>query len=151
MTNIIIKIPRQKEIEAVYQKAPGMIRDEMAGAVARSTIIAEGQAVQEAPIDSGMLRGRMTRTITPTRGEVFTTVKYAKAVHEGTRARIIRPRNKKVLAWKKGGQWRFAKQVRHPGTKANPFFTRALQKVAGKIEGEFEKSTKKVLDFISKT
>ncbi len=151
MTTITVKIPRQKEIQAAYQKAPKMMREELAGAIARSTIRVEAQALQEAPIDTGMLRGRMTRTITPTQGEVFTTVKYAKAVHEGTRPRTITPKKKKMLAWKKNGQWHFAKKVRHPGIKANPFFTRALTKTRNEIEGEFVKSTNKVLQFIAKS
>ena len=52
---------------------------------------------------------------------------YAWAVHEGTRAHVIRPRaNGGVLAFEVSGRTVFARYVQHPGTKGNPFFRRAL-------------------------
>lgn len=49
---------------------------------------------------------------------VGTTNEIFKFVDEGTVAHIIRPRNAKFLHWNTGGEDFFAKEVHHPGTKA---------------------------------
>lgn len=50
---------------------------------------------------------------------------HAVFVHFGTKAHVIRPKNKKVLRWAGGGLFHFAKQVKHPGNAADPWMTRA--------------------------
>ena len=47
-------------------------------------------------------------------------------MHGGTKAHIIRPKNKKALANKKAGLF-FGKKVNHPGTKANPYLFNAFK------------------------
>ncbi len=56
-------------------------------------------------------------------------------VHEPTKPHIITPKNKKVLAWRsvsyssfgrrKYSPYSFAMMVRHPGTKGQPFLSKA--------------------------
>jgi hypothetical protein len=88
-----------------------------------------------APVDTGRLRssGRMDIKITavgPT-GSVTFPVSYARYVHEGTRAHVIRAKTKKVLRFKgRGGGWVFAKKVNHPGTKKREFVEQALREIA---------------------
>lgn len=88
-----------------------------------------------APVDTGRLRssGRMDIRITavgPT-GSVSFPVSYARYVHEGTRAHVIRAKNKKTLRFKgRGGGWVFRKKVNHPGTRARPFVEQALLEIA---------------------
>lgn len=48
-------------------------------------------------------------------------------VHEGTRPHIIRARRARALRFTMGGRPTYAKYVRHPGTRANPFLTDALR------------------------
>ena len=60
------------------------------------------------------------------KGEITAFAKYSAAVHEGTSPHIITVVNKKVLANKRTGQI-FGKTVRHPGTRPNPFFDRAIE------------------------
>lgn len=52
---------------------------------------------------------------------------YALFVHWGTRAHLIKPRRKKALRWPAGGAFAFAKGVKHPGTKADPWLVRAAR------------------------
>ena len=71
-------------------------------------------------------------------GTVFTNVKYAPSVEFGSIAHIIRPKNKKALAWgratgttksgdiKRETVLRPGQEVRHPGAKAQPFLRPAL-------------------------
>lgn len=90
--------------------------------------------------------GRSIRigAVSPTRAETVATASYAAYVERGTRAHDIRPKNKKVLAWaadgsarlsgavRTGGKVRFAKRVRHPGTKAQPYMVPGAKKA---VEG----------------
>ncbi|WP_041963441.1 hypothetical protein [Sulfurospirillum cavolei] len=50
---------------------------------------------------------------------------YPLFVHEGTDAHTITPRTKKALLWNEDIGYR--KKVNHPGTKANPYFKRAIK------------------------
>lgn len=60
---------------------------------------------------------------------VTVDVPYAAAIHEGSRPHIIRARNAPVLVFFWRGAWRYRKSVRHPGTRSNPFLTRAAEYV----------------------
>lgn len=90
-----------------------------------------------APVRTGRLRasGRMDVRITsvgPT-GSVTFPVSYARYVHEGTRAHVIRAKNKKVLRFKgAGGGYVYRRVVHHPGTKGRPFVERAMEEIAPK-------------------
>jgi hypothetical protein len=102
-------------------------------------------AVREQKLEVPRKTGNLGRTIrigrvTDREAETLATASYALYVHEGTKPHDIRPRKAKVLAFpaagsgtlsgrvKKGGRVIFAKRVRHPGTKANPFMLRGARK-----------------------
>jgi hypothetical protein len=53
--------------------------------------------------------------------------RHALFVHWGTKAHVIKPKNKKVLRWVSGGVFRFARVVNHPGYQGDPYLTRAAQ------------------------
>lgn len=63
-------------------------------------------------------------------GHVTALPKYAKFLHEGTLPHIILPkRTGGVLKFRnRVGTIVFAKMVKHPGTKANPFLVAALKR-----------------------
>lgn len=81
-------------------------------------------------IEGGVTKqgGELRRSVHVSRfngGAVVGTNKvYARAVHEGRRALIIRPRKKKALAWNAGRA--VAKKVFQPAREGNPFFRNAL-------------------------
>lgn len=50
---------------------------------------------------------------------------YARFVVKGTRAHVIRPKNKQALRWAGAGVFHFAKQVKHPGYKGDDYISRA--------------------------
>jgi hypothetical protein len=79
------------------------------------------------PVKTGRLRSSIRWQISAGPiGNVGTDVNYAAAVHNGSRAHDIFPKNGGVLAWKVGDTTFFAASVHHPGTKGVPFLTRAL-------------------------
>jgi HK97 gp10 family phage protein len=86
-----------------------------------------------APVDTGRLRAsiKIQRKLTfrgPTY-TVYTNVKYAPYVEQGTRPHVIRPKTKKALKFKMGGRTVFATVVNHPGTRPQPFLGRAVREV----------------------
>jgi hypothetical protein len=103
-------------------------------------------AIREQKIEVPRRTGNLGRSIrigrvTPNEAETIASASYALYVHEGTKAHDIVPRNKKALRFpadggsatlagrvRKGGKVRFAKRVRHPGTKANRFMERGARK-----------------------
>ena len=66
-------------------------------------------------------------------------VDYGKYVEFGSPPHIIKPKNKKALkfkvgkATKKGKDIVFAKEVKHPGTRPNPFVRNTIQNKLTKI------------------
>lgn len=101
---------------------PGGIRAGMLNVV--ETIEAHG--VKEAPVETSDLVNSITSYLAGTTGVVKATAGHASYVHEGTRPHVILPRDKKALYWPGAGHP--VKKVHHPGTKANPFFERAIRK-----------------------
>ncbi|AQT78325.1 hypothetical protein B1R94_02345 [Mycolicibacterium litorale] len=93
------------------------------------------QARQDVPVKTGNLgrsiREGEIRFVGPAvvQGSVEATAPYAAAVHEGSRAHVIRPRTAKALRFEIGGRTVFAKMVRHPGVKARPFLRNAALRV----------------------
>ena len=82
--------------------------------------------------------GELRRSITCTRfagGAIVGTNKvYARAVHEGRRAMVIRPKKKKVLAWAEGSA--IARRVFQKARKGNPFFRGAVQIFSDNLDNE---------------
>jgi len=116
------------------------------------------RAVAEAKLLVPRRTGNLGRTIrvgrvTDSDAEIVAggrrTVGYAAAVEFGTQPHIIRPRRARVLAWggarTLGGRLRkgakadhFARFVRHPGTRAQPYLRPGVEKAlqaAGILRG----------------
>ncbi len=65
---------------------------------------------------------------------VGTNKAYARAVHEGRKAVIIRPKKKRALVWSGGN--RLAKRVFQPARSGRPFFRDALDAFEANLEDE---------------
>lgn len=61
-------------------------------------------------------------------------VTYASHVEFGTKAHVIAARRRKSLRFVQGGQTRFAKKVRHPGTPEFRFMRNALEATLPRAE-----------------
>ena len=75
--------------------------------------------------------GHLRRSISVDMGNLEATihtsnVKYAVMVEKGTKAHVIKPKNKKALYWK--GATHPVKKVNHPGSKAKPYLIPAFEK-----------------------
>lgn len=85
------------------------------------------------PVDTGNLRAQNKMQVRVAGrsvvGEVFNETEYAKAVHDGSRARTIVPRRKKALRFEVGGKVIFARRVQMPARRGRPWIYRALVEV----------------------
>jgi HK97 gp10 family phage protein len=97
----------------------------MSAALTKSTTELQKAARIEAPHDTGALQQSILSLITYPIGTVTVGSKYGIFVEQGTRPHLISPKTKKALFW--AGAAYPVKAVNHPGTKANPFFQRAIE------------------------
>ena len=122
------------------------------GRVPASGILRRWQmrTTQLAKLKAPKRTGNLKRTIRPgwlrgTSATVEATAHYAGMVEGGTRPHIIVPRTARALAWggdrrlsgslRKGASpTRFARRVRHPGTKAQPFLHPSAQQALGELD-----------------
>ena len=78
-------------------------------------------------VATGHLRRAVSTNIKGLEATVHTSnVKYAIMVEKGTKAHLIKPKNKKMLYWK--GASHPVRIVRHPGSRAKPFLEPAFEK-----------------------
>lgn len=78
-------------------------------------------------VKTGHLRRGIATNIGNMEATIHTSnIKYASMVEKGTKAHIIKPKNKKALYWK--GASHPVKQVNHPGSKAKPYLIPAFEK-----------------------
>ena len=80
--------------------------------------------------NKSVVTGHLRRSIATKMGDLEATihtsnVKYAVIVEKGSKAHVIRPKNKKALYWK--GAKRPVKLVNHPGSKAKPYLEPAFE------------------------
>ena len=112
---------------------PGPGADKLMRSTARQTL---STAQMRSPVDTGQLRmsHRIGNTVATSRNiktEINVDKEYAIPVHEGTAARVIRPRNAKALRFVVGGNVVFATRVNMPARAGRPWLFNALQSVAG--------------------
>ena len=150
MLNMQVKIDGLDNLEEALRRAPELTVSEIGGAIQKSLVTISSQAKREAPVNKGFGGGTLRQKIsmpimlTKLRGKVESTAPYSIYVHEGTRKHIIRPRIKKGLANVRMGKY-FGKIVKHPGTKANPFFKRAFDKSESKMSSFFNKALENII------
>lgn len=97
--------------------------DRLVGAIA-------DDARRYAPIDTGELRSKITWSrVGPGKWRVTSGAWHTLFVEYPTRPHIIRARGDGMLRFRVGGRIVYAKQVRHPGTQAQPFMRPALFQV----------------------
>jgi len=143
--NIQFKISgdTQQRIDRAIQTMPDNIRM----AVRNATSFLEVQIVQNTPIGKSRVKGGLRNSwhdkISGFSGLIYSDKHYAIYVHEGTAAHIIRPKNGQALMWP--GAAHPYRVVHHPGTKANPFVTRTLEKHRKDIEEYFVKAMNQMI------
>lgn len=131
---LTVDVIGDKELERAFRNAPSVTRKELSNAIMRTAYRVEARAKAEAPIDKGILRGSITaqgpiHSRNNVEAKVGTNVNYAPYQEFGTGIYagkgMITPKRAKVLAWKKNGQWIFARAVK--GVKGRFYFKKAKE------------------------
>jgi len=73
--------------------------------------------------------------------QIECSVPYAAVLANGSKAHVIEAKDGGMLAWQgEGGDWRRAKRVNHPGTKADPFMDNAMAKADATLESAIDRA-----------
>jgi hypothetical protein len=123
------------------------VKDSPRGILRQWQIATVAEAKRAVPRKTGHL-GRSIRAggLFSDHAIVEASVNYAAFVEYGTRAHIIRPRNKRILrfaanggsarltgAVRRGGSAVFAREVHHPGTRPHPFLVPGARAALTKV------------------
>lgn len=149
MEPVHITIKNLDEVMAVFKRAPLRMTEEISRAISASIQTVERNVKREAPVNKQTGGGNLRQSIRSqmlgvASGMVEVGAEYGAAVETGTRPHIIRPVRKKALANRRTGEF-FGKIVHHPGTKANPFFTRGIDASRGSIDDYFIRAVQNAL------
>jgi HK97 gp10 family phage protein len=120
-------------------------RDNIQKAIKKSAFNIESQAKKNLASNKSVVTGHLRRSIATKMGDLEATihtsnVKYAVIVEKGSKAHIIRPKNKKALYWK--GAKRPVKLVNHPGSKAKPYLEPAFESEKDKFVENLKEAIK---------
>lgn len=133
------------ELQKQFARAPQITMSRLKPAMNKSLVRLQATAKELAPVDTNRLRSSIqiqpvtvsNNTIT---GSVGTGTVYAAAQETGSGIygpyhQPIRPKTKKVLAWKSGGTWHFAKEVK--GSRPRWYMRGSLERNRSAIDGYF--------------
>ena len=150
MIEIKFDIKGLEKLREGLKRAPEMTINEISRAVQKSALTVQSQAIKEAPVNKSGGGGNLRQNIktelrSKTRAEIISKAPYSIFVEGGTAPHEINIRNKKVLANKRTGEF-FGTHVHHPGTQANPYMKRALEKSRAKIDEFFRTAMSNVFN-----
>jgi HK97 gp10 family phage protein len=135
------------DVRDALRRNPQTAITEFNTAIKKSVLKVQSEAMHRAPVNKqsggGNLRQSIRSKVVRLVGEVVAYADYAVFVHEGTKAHIIRPVNKKVLANRRTGQF-FGRLVHHPGTKPQPFLKQAVEAAKGNILQYFGEALERI-------
>ena len=105
------------------------IQEQIEKALPRIAIRMQNELILAAPVDTGRLRNSI-KVSADEDGIIIFMVDYAKFVEFGSPPHVIKPKDRKALRFKgsrKGKKFVFAKEVKHPGSRPNPFIRNTIQ------------------------
>ena len=115
------------------------IEEKLMKVIPRIAVRIQNELILACPVDTGRLRNSIKVRVEG-RSLIIWMVEYGKYVEFGTPPHIIKPTSKKALKFEVGKKERlgrkgpksqanivFTKEVRHPGTRPNPFIRNTIQ------------------------
>lgn len=157
--DIRVEIINLQRLIAAYERAPAVIKQEMKLALRVALRDVQRRARSEHRFRSrtgNLERSVKTEIVSdwPPKGRVVLDPAIARTesgksygvfVHDGTPPHDIRPRFKKSLRWANGSEFVFARSVKHPGTKPDPFLYDAGENERANINATFNRYTERAL------
>ena len=113
------------EIPKLYEKNETLVRQTVKNSAFNIQKNAKSNLTKNKSVATCHLRRGISTDIRGLGATIHTSnIKYAPGVEYGTKAHIIKAKNKKALYWK--GAKHPVKSVRHPGSKAKPYLIPAF-------------------------
>lgn len=145
-----IKIQNLNELREAFKKSPQITDKELQKATKDAGKFILSAEKSEVPIKTGQLRRSITLEYKPITASIYPTVKYAVPVHEGSRPHVILPTKSKVLRFRVGNKWIYARKVNHPGNKPNKFVERTVSKSENPVNDFFSKALENIINYLTK-
>lgn len=159
---IKLTLSNRDELLKVFKRAPGIAAREYKDALDQIATSVQERAIKNAPANKGQYAstgkkgkrgyaGNLRQSIRKfpygaTGFIVNVGVDYGVYVDQGTKPHVIRPKGKNYLVFQSSdGTWVRAKQVNHPGTKAQPFFTNAVRDTENEADSIMSRATDRIL------
>ncbi len=140
---ISIKINNLDKVTTQFNRFSQDVQDELKDALSISLRDIQERAQEEHNFITRT--GEAERSIetqeqfgTSFKGIVGTTRQITVYLHRGTQPHSIKPKKKQVLRWGNGSEFIFARRVKHPGMRKDPFIYKALEYHRSDIISRFE-------------
>ena len=126
MANIDVQIIWLEEISKKFGTAP--IWNALHTGIKKVTIFFQWESIKEAPVDTGVLRNKISVSFKFLQGRVYNSSKYGDFTHEGTKPHFPPLQYIKPWALRKWlNPWAVALSISRKWTKENRYFDRAAQ------------------------
>jgi HK97 gp10 family phage protein len=145
--SITISIPKLPKVVYALSGASTVIRKHIESSIRQQLNAIEGRVKITAPVDTGQLRSRWMREITPMRGTLRSLTPYAIYVHEGTGIYAKSGSRAKKIPWVYQSKGRF--YTTH-GQKAQPFLDEAVDETMGLRKSIFEKEMNNAMSEVAR-
>lgn len=135
-----LKVNGLKEMVAMAEKAPEVAIKHVNSAIIGALTAVEIEAKKEAPEGlTKKLHNNWSKIFAPLKGVLSSQMPYASGVQFGTPPHKVPVEEIAPWAISKGlNPWAVAKSIEKKGTKANPFFSRALDKSSDRVDTIFK-------------
>lgn len=152
MSAIEIKITNLSSLVDLANKYPAIAEKYINKAISRSLVRIWGEEKKQAPFGvTGNLRDNWTTTFGRFTGTLKSNAPYAVDVHDGTKPHYVSPSSLKAWAEARGlNPFAVSKSIARKGTKANPFFQRAVDKTEDAVNKEFDDALSGLVDELAK-
>jgi hypothetical protein len=139
MAEITLQIKGLEKLTKLAERFPVVAEKHINTAINRSLVRIFAEEKKEAPFGvSGSLRDRWTLKVGRFQGFLRSDLPYAVGVHEGTPPHYVSAKALMPWAANKGlNPYAVAKSISKKGTRANPFFQRAIDNASPAVQKEF--------------
>jgi hypothetical protein len=150
---VIVEIRGLDELNARLVKIANGSMEAMKQGAFKTMLRVEREAKQLVPTKTGLLKTSIRAGTledgayaSAGGGNGLKDIRYAPYVEYGTGPHDIYPVNAKALSWKGAGGQVFASHVHHPGTKAKPFFTPAVESAMKYAEADMKEAVDRLIE-----
>lgn len=149
--NLRVEITGIKELQAAFLQSPTIATTEINTAIKKSILLMKTAATKYAPVDLGFLRNSgMVSEFSNMKGVLKNTAPYAIYVHDGTLPHW--PNITAITPWaERHGIVPFvlARSIADKGTKANPFFKKAIDESNTQVQNSFTVALANIVNKLS--